>query len=76
MDRGVVPVLQVDFDITDENASELEVVCSIKGLTGMSVSGVTIAEREQAVPSQSKWSRLRFALPRAARNGNGLRHAK
>ncbi|HEY0207329.1 MAG TPA: WavE lipopolysaccharide synthesis family protein [Acetobacteraceae bacterium] len=45
VDAGSAPLLDIRFDVTDAKASRLEVVCSIKGLRGIAVSAVTIAQR-------------------------------
>ena len=64
VDAGALPRLEVPFDISGAKASKLEVVCSIEGLRGIAVSGVTIAERPPgsdpvplAAPKRRGWLR-------------------
>ena len=61
---GRAPRLDIPFDIAAARASKLEVVCSIEGLRGIAVSGVTIAERPPgsdpvppAAPKRRGWLR-------------------
>ena len=42
---GSAPLLEIPFDFAAPRASRLEVVCSIEGLRGIAVSGVTISKR-------------------------------
>ena len=58
----VAPELEIPFDIPSPGGSELEIVCSIKGLRDVTVSGITIAEREEAEPSKAKWFGLKSAF--------------
>ncbi len=52
--------LNISFDISAEGASELEVVCSVKGLQEISASGLTIEHAESVVPRPTKWSRSKL----------------
>lgn len=66
VDAGAAPRLDIPFDVTTASVSKLEVVCSIEGLRGIAVSGVTIAERPPgsgpvpaAAPKRRGWLRRR-----------------
>ena len=61
---GSAPQLEIPFDVAAPRAAKLEVVCSIEGLRGIAVSGVTIAERPPgsdpipaAAPRRRAWLR-------------------
>ena len=57
---GVAVPLEVPFDVVAAKASKLEVVCTIKGMRGFAVSGVTFSERKgPAMPParRSRWQR-------------------
>lgn len=58
----VVPELEIPFDIPSPGGSELEVVCSIKGLRDVTVSSITISERVEAEPAKPKWFGLKSAF--------------